>query len=99
MKRRIASKILNIILVRMIFGLDFKDTQCSAKIFKKEAIKDVLDELNTKNEFNVELLWKLKKKGYKIIGFPITWKHCYGSSFRLSNALKMFFSLIKARFD
>jgi len=56
----------------MIFCSDFKDTQCSTKVFKKEAIKDVLDELNTK-------------------GFEL--------SFRLSNALKMFFSLIKARFD
>ena len=100
LKRRIASKIFNIILVRMIFGLDFRDTQCGAKVFKKEAIKDVLDKLNTKGfEFDVELLWKLKKKGYKIIEFPITWKHCDGSSFRLSYALKMFFSLIKARFN
>ena len=100
LKRRIASKIFNIILVRIIFGLDFKDTQCGAKVFKKEAIKNVLDELNTKGfEFDVELLWKLKKKGYKIIEFPITWKHCDGSSFRLSYALKMFFSLIKARFS
>lgn len=97
LKRRIASKSFNII-VRIIFGLHFKDTQCGAKVFRKEAIKDVLSELKTKGfEFDVELLWRLKKKGYKIIEFPITWKHSEGSTFGLSNAPKMFFSLLKVR--
>lgn len=97
LKRRIASKTFNII-VRAIFGLKFKDTQCGAKVFKKEAIKDVLSALKTKGfEFDVELLWRLKKKGYKIIEFPITWKHSEGSTFSLSNAPKMFFSLLKVR--
>ena len=97
LKRRIASRFFNI-LTRLIFGLDFKDTQCGAKVFKKEAIKDVLSELKTKGfEFDVELLWRLKKKGYKVIEFPITWKHSEGSSFSLSNAPKMFFSLLKVR--
>jgi len=97
LKRRIASKIFNI-LVRMFFGLNFKDTQCGAKVFRKEAIKNVLVELNTKGfEFDVELLWRLKNKGYKVIEFPITWKHSEGSNFSLSNAPKMFFSLLKVR--
>jgi len=97
LKRRIASKTFNII-VRAIFGLNFKDTQCGAKVFKKEVIKDVLSELKTKGfEFDVELLWRLKKKGYKIIEVPITWKHSEGSTFSLSNAPKMFFSLLKVR--
>ena len=97
MERRIASKSFNIIL-KIIFGLNFKDTQCGAKVFKKEAIEDVLSELKTKGfKFDVELLWRLKKKGYKVIEFPITWKHSEGSSFSLSNAPKMFFSLLKVR--
>jgi len=97
LKRRIASKIFNI-LVRIIFGLNFKDTQCGAKVFRKEAIKNVSGELNTKGfEFDVELLWRLKKRGYKVIEFPITWKHSEGSGFSLSNAPKMFFSLLKVR--
>ena len=97
LKRRIASKTFNI-MVRTIFGLDFKDTQCGAKVFRKKVIEDVLNELKTKKfEFDVELLWKLKNKGYKIIEFPVTWKHSEGSSFSLSNAPTMFFSLLKVR--
>ena len=97
LKRRIASKTFNI-LMRVIFGLDFKDTQCGAKVFRKEAVKDVLSELTTKGfEFDVELLWRLKNKGYEVTEFPITWKHSEGSSFSLSNAPKMFFSLLGVR--
>ena len=97
LKRRFASMIFNIV-VRIIFRFPFCDTQCGAKVFKKEVIKDILDELKTKGfEFDVELLWMLKKKGYKVVEFPITWKHSEGSSFSLSNAPKMFFSLLKVR--
>lgn len=96
-QRRIASKIFNI-LVRIMFGLNFKDTQCGAKVFKREAIKDVLDSLNAKGfEFDVELLWRLKSKGYKVVEFPISWKHSEGSTFGFSNAPKMFFSLVRVR--
>jgi len=97
LKRRISSGIFNI-FVRILFGLNFKDTQCGAKVFRRNAIEECLFELNTKGfEFDVELLWRLKKRGLNIIEFPITWKHSEGSSFGLSNAPKMFFSLLKVR--
>ncbi len=95
--RRIASKAFNL-FIRVIFNLNFKDTQCGAKIFKKDAVNNVLSELNTNGfEFDVELLWRLKKKGYKIIEYPITWTHSGESTFSLLNAPKMFLSLIKVR--
>ena len=57
-----------------------------------------ISELKTRGfEFDVELLWRLKKKGYKIIEYPITWMHSGGSTFSLLNAPKMFLSLIKVR--
>ncbi len=95
--RRISSKAFNI-LVNIIFNLGFEDTQCGAKFFRKEAIGDVLNDLKTKEfEFDVELLWKLKKKGYNVVEYPITWKHSEGSSFSLFNGPKMIFSLLKVR--
>jgi len=97
LKRRIASKTFNV-LVRMIFGLNLKDTQCGAKVFRREAIKSVLSELTAKGfEFDVELLWRLKNKGYRVVEFPITWKHSESSTFSLSYAPGMFFSLLKVR--
>jgi glycosyltransferase involved in cell wall biosynthesis len=95
--RRIMSIGFNIV-VKVLFGLNIKDTQCGAKVFKKEALISILDKLNTKGfEFDVELLWRLKKRHYKVLEFPITWKHSKGSRLGLWEAPGMFFSLLKVR--
>jgi glycosyltransferase involved in cell wall biosynthesis len=97
-KRRLASKGFNM-LVRTLFGLPFKDTQCGAKVFMRRAIYDIIDELETSGfEIDVEILWRLKNKGYKIVEYPITWSHSEGSKFKLSHSCAMFSSLIKIRF-
>ena len=95
--RRMASRAFNMI-VRVVFGLHFRDTQCGAKVFKREAVADVLGELGAKGfEFDVELLWRLKRKGYEVVEFPISWKHSEGSTFSLWHAPRMLLSLAKVR--
>jgi glycosyltransferase involved in cell wall biosynthesis len=99
LKRRLASKGFNMI-VRTLFGLPFKDTQCGAKVFMRRAICDIIDELETRGfEIDVEILWRLKNKGYRVVEYPITWSHSEGSKFKLSQSFAMFFSLIKIRFQ
>jgi len=98
LKRRLASKGFNM-LVRTLFGLPFKDTQCGAKVFMRRAICDIIDELETRGfEIDVEILWRLKNKGYRVVEYPIIWSHSEGSKFKLSNSCAMFSSLIKIRF-
>ena len=97
-RRRWASKGFNM-LVRTLFGLPFKDTQCGAKVFIRRAICDIIGELETSGfEIDVEILWRLKNKGYRVAEYPITWSHSEGSKFKLSHSCAMFFSLIKIRF-
>lgn len=97
LRRRIASRVFNI-LVRTMFGLDYRDTQCGIKAFTREAIVDVVGEITCKGfEFDIELLWKLKKKGYRVVEKPIVWRHSKGSTFSLFNAPKMLINLIKVR--
>jgi glycosyltransferase involved in cell wall biosynthesis len=98
-KRRLASKAFNI-FVKMFFGLPFNDTQCGAKVFKRDAILDILNDLKTSGfEIDVEILWRFKKRGYRVIEYPITWKHSEGSKFRLSHSRGMFISLLRTRFN
>jgi glycosyltransferase involved in cell wall biosynthesis len=98
-KRRFASEVFNI-LVRTLFGLPFNDTQCGAKVFTRRAICDIIDELETRGfEIDVEILWRLKNKGYRVVEYPITWSHSEGSKFKLSHSCAMFSSLIKIRFQ
>lgn len=98
LSRRIASRAFNI-LVRLILGLKFKDTQCGCKAFKSEVIKDIIDIIKIKNyAFDVELLYLLKKKGVNIVEVPIMWMDKKGSKLKLKDIFGMFVSLLKIRF-
>ena len=95
--RRTASKIFNI-AIRAVFDLPFRDTQCGAKVFKGQAIRDILGDLETDGfEIDVEILWRLKKKGYKVIEYPIKWRHSEDSKFKLSHSIDMMHSLLRVR--
>lgn len=98
LRRRIASEVFNI-LVRHLFDLSFKDTQCGAKVFKRKAILDIINDLESRGfEIDVEILWRLKNKGYMVVEYPVTWKHSEGSKFSLIQSKKMLVSLLKVRF-
>ncbi len=96
--RRILSRSFNI-LTRLILNLQYKDTQAGAKIFKKQAIHSILENLNTPGwGFDVNILYKIKKRGYKIKETPIEWSDTGGSKLKLRKAIPgMFISLIKTR--
>jgi len=96
--RRVASRGFNL-LVKIMFGLPFKDTQCGAKVMKKSIIDDVLLQMASRGyEFDVELLWRIKKGGHVIKEVPITWRHRGGSTFSLKCAPEMFLNLLRIRF-
>lgn len=95
--RELASKAFNL-LVNIIFKLNIKDTQCGAKVFKKEVIKKILPSLTTKGfETDVELIWRAKKENYKLKEIPITWEHKGGETFNFKYIPNMFINLIKLK--
>lgn len=96
--RRLASRGFNL-LVKLLFGLPFRDTQCGAKVFTKRALDDVLSELETsKFAFDVELLYKLKKRGYSIVEVPIVWENKPQSTLNLQTVIpEMLFAMVKVR--
>jgi len=95
--RELASKAFNL-LVNIIFKLNIKDTQCGAKVFKKEVIKKILPSLTTKGfETDVELIWRAKKENYRLKEIPITWEHKGGETFNFKYIPNMFINLIKLK--
>ncbi len=95
--RRISSRVFNI-LVNLMFNLGIRDTQCGAKLVKKKAIERVFSELQTKGfEFDVELLWRLKKGGFRIKEVPVDWKHEKGSTFSLGYSGMMLLNLLRIK--
>jgi glycosyltransferase involved in cell wall biosynthesis len=86
-------------LVNLFYGLNLVDTQCGAKIFHSNAIKKVLPTLKTKGfDFDIEILYKIKKEGFKIKEIGITWSDSNKSSVNNLDKIKMFFDLLRIRF-
>ncbi|MBI3190747.1 glycosyltransferase family 2 protein [archaeon] len=97
LKRRIASKTFNFI-TNSFFHLGIRDTQCGAKVFRMKALNRIIDDMKLSGfEFDVELLWRLKKDGYSIFEAPVKWKHGEYSKVSLRIAPKMFFGILKLR--
>ncbi|MEW6062886.1 MAG: glycosyltransferase [Nanoarchaeota archaeon] len=96
--RRIASRGFNL-LVRIILGLRFKDTQAGVKIFKKKAIKSIVNKLMKTNwAIDVSILYPLVKNGYKIKEEATIWEDKKGSRLKLYKAVpNMFSALIKLK--
>ncbi len=96
--RRIESRGFNL-LIRLLFGLSFHDTQCGAKVFKKQAIDTVLPSMVSHGfEFDVELLWQLKEAGFHIEEIPIEWQNKGDSRVQKRDMLRMLAGLLRVRF-
>ncbi len=96
--RRIASRGFNI-LIRLLFGLHYKDTQCPAKVFRRDVVKAVAKNLSVTN-FAIDacMLYVIKKMGYRIKEVPIRWEDKAMSSLKISRAIpNMFFTVLKMR--
>lgn len=96
-KRESISRAFNL-MVNLVFHLNIRDTQCGAKAFRKEAVLQVMPEIMLKGfEFDVELLWRMKGKGFSVIEVPIEWRHSEHSRFSLKHAPRMFMNLMRIR--
>ena len=85
-------------LVNLTFSLNLSDTQCGAKVLKSEVVKKIIPELRSSGfEFDIELLWRIKKNGFEIKEVPIIWAHQEDSSFSIIEWPKMFIGLLKLR--
>jgi dolichol-phosphate mannosyltransferase len=96
--RQLESRAFNL-LIRILFGLAYHDTQCGAKVFKKSAIDAVLPKIISRGfEFDVELLWRLKCAGFRVIEVPIAWQNKEDSHVRKSDMIRMLSGLFWVRF-
>ena len=96
--RRMESRAFNL-LIRLLFGLTFNDTQCGAKVFKKSVIDTVLPQMTSRGfEFDVELLWRLQQAGYLVTEVPIIWQNKGDSRVQKRDMIRMLKGLFAIRF-
>jgi len=96
--RVLASRVFNFV-TRSLFIFNFRDTQCGAKLFKKQVIDKILEKLSiSKWAFDIDLLYNSKKLGFKIKEVPTRWEEPGGSHINLKkDSLKMLFSILQLR--
>jgi hypothetical protein len=86
-------------MVRILFGLKLKDTQCGAKLFRREVIQPVLRNLGVTNwAFDVDMLFQTKRLGFSIREIPTVWHDVAGSKVEVGRAsLNMTVALVRLR--
>jgi len=98
-ERIFASRIFNF-MIRIILGLQFKDTQCGAKLFRREVLeRNIHKIISSQWNFDVALLFCLRKESNAIIkSIPTQWSDKIGSKINVKSAsTRMFLSAIRLR--
>lgn len=86
-------------LCRGLFRFKFRDTQCGAKLFRRDVLIGVLDDLELANfAFDVDLLYRLTKLGAVIREVPIIWEDKEGSKVDvLRTSISMLQAMLRLR--
>ena len=97
-RRRVASRAFHLI-VQLFFGMNLRDTQCGAKVMRREAVEKVHSSLRIADmAFDINLLYSLKHAGYRILEVPTEWTDKIGSKVTLvGTSLVMFLSVVRIR--
>ena len=96
--RESAGKLFNFAL-RALTGLEFRDTQCGFKAFRRGAAQSIFACQSIAGfGFDVEALYLASKFGFRILEVPVHWNHDDASKVRpLRDGIGMFFDLLRIR--
>jgi glycosyltransferase involved in cell wall biosynthesis len=96
--RRFASRAFHLI-VQVLFRLNIHDTQCGAKVMKREVVEKIHPFLRIADmAFDINLLVAIKRAGFRIREVPTEWTDKAGSKVALaSSSLTMFLSVVRVR--
>lgn len=96
--RQVASRCFNL-MVRALFGLKQTDTQCGAKLFRREVILPVMRNLGVTNwAFDVDMLFQTKRLGATIREIPTVWNDVAGSKIKvIRSSVNMFVAVVRLR--
>lgn len=98
--RQVFGRIFNLIL-RIVLGLNFKDTQCGFKAFTRRAATAIFPLQRIERwGFDPELLYLARKFGFKVAEIPVAWAHREGTRISpLRDGPQMFVEMLKIRWN
>ncbi len=95
-QRQFASRVFHLI-VEALFRMHIRDTQCGAKVMRRAAVEKIHSRLLIADmAFDINLLYSLKRAGFRVLEVPTEWTDKAGSKVRLfRTSLTMFLSVVR----
>jgi len=95
--REQSGRVFNL-MVRLLTGLPFKDTQCGFKAFRMDVCRAVVEGARIDRfGFDVEMLYIAHKAGLRMLEYPVRWDDVAGSKVGLKTGLDGFRELSVVR--
>ena len=88
-------------MVRWIMGIDFSDTQCGFKAFRRERSRIIFEQQRIERfGFDPEILFLAKRNGLRVAEVPVRWSHDSATKVNvLADGVRMFFELLLVRWN
>jgi dolichyl-phosphate beta-glucosyltransferase len=97
MMRELSGRAFNLVM-RVVTGLPFHDTQCGFKLFRKAAAQSIFSrQVEEGFSFDVEDLMIARKLGLRSIEVPVEWSNVEGTKVSLAQGIKSFADLVRIR--
>jgi dolichyl-phosphate beta-glucosyltransferase len=98
--RQLFGRMFNLAL-RIILGLNFRDTQCGFKAFTRNAAEKIFPLQQIERwGFDPELLYLAREFGFTVKEIPVAWAHREGTRINpLRDGIRMFGELLKIRWN
>ena len=97
-RRIFFSRVYNFI-IKLLFFINYQDTQCGAKLFRKKALQKAIPNIRTFQwAFDIDLIYKLRRRNFRIKEIPTIWEDKRGSKLNVIKVpFQMFSSIIRLR--
>ena len=88
-------------LVRRIAGLEFSDTQCGFKAFRRERTAIIFEQQRIESfGFDPEILFLAKRHGLRVAEIPVRWSHNSATKVNvIRDGIRMFLELLVIRWN
>jgi glycosyltransferase involved in cell wall biosynthesis len=98
--RQLFGRIFNLLL-RVILGLKFKDTQCGFKAFTRRAAQTIFPLQKIERwGFDPELLFLARQFGFRVAEVPVAWAHREGTRINpFRDGIRMLGEMLKIRWN
>lgn len=95
--REYSGRFFNLVM-RLVTGLPFLDTQCGFKLFHRRTVEPIFSRQVIEGfGFDVEDLFLAKKLDYKAVEVPVRWDNVEGTKVSLSSGVNGFLDLLRVR--